>query len=120
MPSAKRILLVEDEGELRDVLALGLRRAGYSVDLAETAATAHRMLDQKQYALVIADWRLPDDNGIDLADRAVKLRARTIIISGYAFGLPAGAADRHGVLTKPITTYALVAAVQQKIGNPTG
>jgi DNA-binding NtrC family response regulator len=68
--------------------------------------------------LVIADWRLPDGNGIDLADRAVKLRAKTIIISGYLFSLPAGAADRHGFLTKPISIFNLVAAVQHRIGNP--
>ena len=115
----KSILLVEDERELRDVLALGLRRAGYTVDIAATAAEAHQLLEQKRYALVIADWRLPDGNGIDLADRAVKLRARTIIISGYIFSLPAGAADRHGLLTKPISIYNLVAAVQHRIGNPT-
>ena len=91
----KRILLVEDERELREVLALGLRRAGYTVDVAATASEADQLLDQKQYALLIADWRLPDGNGIDLADRAAKLRAKTIIISGYVFTLPAGAADRH-------------------------
>jgi DNA-binding response OmpR family regulator len=114
----KRILLVEDERELRDVLALGLRAAGYTVEIAATATDAYQLLDQKQYALVIADWRLPDGNGIDLADRAAKLHARTIIISGYVFRLPAGAADRHGLLTKPISVFNLVAAVQHRIGNP--
>lgn len=115
----KRILLVEDERELREVLALGLRRAGYTVDVAATAADAHRMLDQKQYALLISDWRLPDGNGIDLADRATRLGAKTIILSDYLFTLPAGAADRHVLLTKPVSIYNLVAAVQHRIGNPT-
>ena len=114
----KRILLVEDERELREVLARGLRRAGYSVDLAATAADADRLLEQKRYALLIADWRLPDGNGIDLADKAIKLGAKTIIVSGYLFTLPAGAADRHGLLTKPVSIYNLVAAVQHSIGNP--
>jgi DNA-binding response OmpR family regulator len=67
---------------------------------------------------VIADWRLPDGNGIDLADRAAKLHSKTIIISGYIFSLPAGAANRHGLLTKPISIYNLLAAVQHRIGNP--
>ena len=116
----KRILLVEDERELRDVLALGLRRAGYTVDVAATAADAVQRLEQKQYALLIADWRLPDGNGIDLADGAVKLGAKTIIVSGYLFALPAGAADRHGLLTKPISIFNLLAAVQHRIGNPSG
>jgi DNA-binding response OmpR family regulator len=113
----KRILLVEDERELREVLALTLRRAGYIVDLAPTATEAQQLLDSQFYALVLADWRLPDGNGIDVADRAAKLRAKTIIISGYAFGLPAGAAERHGIITKPIATYDLVAAIQRTIGN---
>jgi DNA-binding response OmpR family regulator len=117
--AGKRVLLVEDERELRELLVLGLCRAGYTVDGAATAAEAQQLLDAQSYALVIADWRLTDGNGIDVADRAAKIRARTIIISGYAFGLPAGAAEHHGVITKPITVYDLVAAVQRRIGNPT-
>jgi CheY-like chemotaxis protein len=62
--SKTHILLVEDERELRDLLALGLRPARYAVELAATAADAHQLLQQKRYALVIADWRLPDGNGI--------------------------------------------------------
>ena len=102
------------------MLALGLGRAGYTVDVAAKVADADQLLEQKRYALVIADWRLPDGNGIDLADKAIKLRAKTIIVSGYLFALPAGAADRHGLLTKPVLIYNLVAAVQHRIGNPTG
>lgn len=115
----KRVLLVEDERELRELLAAGLRRAGYTVDVAATATEAQQLMQAQSYALVITDWRLPDGNGIDLADAAVKRRAKTLIISGYLFGLPAGAAERHGMLTKPITVYDLVAAVQHRIGNPT-
>ena len=115
---AKRILLAEDERELRDVLALGLRRIGYPVHVAATAADAHQLMDQTKYALVIVDWHLPDGNGLDVADRAAKVRSRTIVISGYAFSLPAGAADRHALLTKPIRIDDLIAAVQHRIGNP--
>ena len=79
----KPILLVEDERELREVLALGLRRAGYPVEVAGSVAGADELLQQKRYELVIADWRLPDGNGIDLADRATRLGAKTIIVSGY-------------------------------------
>lgn len=114
----KRILLVANERELRELLVLGLRKAGYTIDGAATAAEAQQLLALQPYALVIADWHLPDGNGIDLADQAAKLRARTLIVSGYLFGLPAGAAQRHGTITKPITTYDLVAAVQHRIGNP--
>ena len=66
----KRILLVEDEAEERELLAMGLRRAGYSVDVIGNATEARQLLEGQPYALVIADWRLPDGNGIDLADDA--------------------------------------------------
>ena len=115
----KRILLVEDEAELREMLALGLRRAGYPVDVAANANEAKQLIEAQAYALVLVDWRLPDGNGIDLADLAVKRRAKTLVISGFAIGLPAGAAQRHGLLTKPISIYDLVAAVQRRIGNST-
>lgn len=114
----KRILLVDDDGALREFLAHALRRAGYTVDVAATGAEAHRLLDSHVYGLVIADWQLPDGNGIDLADRANNLRAKTIVLSGYLVGLPAGAAKRHGLMTKPVSTYDLVTAVQRRIGNP--
>ena len=115
----KRILLVEDEPEQRELLAIGLRRAGYTVDVAGNAAEARQLVQAQSYALVIADWRLPDGNGIDVADLALKRRASTLIISGFFIRLPAGAAERHGLLTKPVSIYELVAVVQRRIGNPT-
>jgi|ERR1700756_5671220 two-component system, OmpR family, response regulator len=117
MPS-KRILIVEDERELREVLARGLRRAGYTVDAAGTAAEAQQLIEGQSYVLVVADWMLPDGNGIDLADRALEHRAKTVIISGYLFGLPAGAARRHFLLRKPFSIDDLVVAVQNRIKTP--
>jgi DNA-binding response OmpR family regulator len=114
----KRILLVEDERELREVLALGLRREGCIVDVAATVAEAQQVIQAEPYALVIADWMLPDGNGIDLADRALEHHAKTLIISGYLFGLPAGAARRHRLLRKPFSMDDLVAAVQNRLSDP--
>jgi DNA-binding response OmpR family regulator len=114
----ERILLVEDERELRELLAIGLRRAGYTVDVAATAAEAQQLIEAQSYALVIADWLLPDGNGIDLADRALEHGAKTLIISGYLFGLPAGAARRHFLLRKPFSIDDLVVAVQNRIKTP--
>jgi DNA-binding response OmpR family regulator len=111
----KRILLVEDERELCELLAIGLRRAGYTVDTAATAGEAQQLIEDQSYALVIADWQLPDGNGIDLADQALKRRAKTLIISAYLFGLPAGAARRHRLLRKPFSIDDLVVAVQSRI-----
>jgi len=114
-PAGNRILLAEDERELRELLAMGLRRAGYTVDAAASFAEAQQVIEAECYALVIADWLLPDGNGIDLADRALEHGAKTLIISGYLFGLPAGAARRHVLLRKPFSIDDLVVAVQNRI-----
>jgi DNA-binding response OmpR family regulator len=114
----KRILLIEDEYDVREFLEIALRGLGYSVDAAATAAEANRRLDAQPYALVIADWRLPDGDGTELADRALSLRAQTLIMSGYLFGLPAEVRDRHDTLMKPARTYEVIAAVHRKIGPP--
>jgi DNA-binding response OmpR family regulator len=81
---------------------------------APTSPTAQRNV------LVIADWLLPDGNGIDLADHALDHRAKTLIISGYLIGLPAGAARRHRLLRKPFSIEDLVTAVQNRINKRRG
>jgi|HubBroStandDraft_4_1064222.scaffolds.fasta_scaffold225379_1 DNA-binding response OmpR family regulator len=54
--SVARILLIEDEATSREILELVLSGAGYTVDVADTAAAAHKQLSSARYALVIADW----------------------------------------------------------------
>ena|SRR5437764_346957 len=111
-----RILLIEDEATSRELLTYVLEGEGYTVDAVETAAAATVQLESKQYAVVIADWLLPDGNGIDIADRAAQLGAKTFIISGYLIGLPAGARDRHVLFRKPVPPNELTKAVREAIG----
>jgi hypothetical protein len=59
----KRVLLVEDETDIAEILALVLEGAGYAVDTAGTVAQARQRLDQSTYTLVNTDLRLPDGNG---------------------------------------------------------
>src|SRR5260370_16118522 len=115
-----RILLVEDEVTTRELLTHALRGEGYEVDSVDTATAATALLGSMRYTLVIADWLLPDGNGIDLADHAAKLGAKTFIVSGYLIGLPAGAAERHVLFLKPGRPRELAAAVQQAIGPAAG
>jgi two-component system cell cycle response regulator CpdR len=114
---AKQILLVEDEATTRELLEHILLAEGYAVDAVATAAAAGLQLGTERYALVIADWVLPDGNGIDIADHAANLGARTIIISGYLFRLPAGAAERHQLMKKPLRPHEMVEAVRRVIGR---
>ena len=64
-----RILVVEDEAELGDAIARGLRREGYAVDVAASAAGAIDRLGVSSYDLVTLDLNLPDGDGRDLARR---------------------------------------------------
>ena len=64
-----RILVVEDEVELADAIAVGLRREGYAVDVANDVAGAIDRLSVSAYDLVTLDLNLPDGDGLDLARR---------------------------------------------------
>jgi len=114
--TVKRILLVEDEEDIAEILALFLRNEGYSVDIAGTLAQARQRLDAVTYTLVNTDLRLPDGDGLEIANRAAELGARTSILSGYVLQLPTEAAHRHEVMTKPMRPSNFVAAIQRLIG----
>jgi CheY-like chemotaxis protein len=115
-----RILLIEDEATSRELLSYVLTSAGYEVDAVDSAAAALTRLEATDYKVVVADWLLPDGNGIDLADRAAQRGAKTFIVSGYLIGLPAGAAERHVLFRKPVRPEEFVAAVQKAITPPAG
>jgi DNA-binding response OmpR family regulator len=66
-----RLLVVEDEPDLANAVARGLRRDGHAVDVALTAADADLKLRTAGYDLVCLDWSLPDGFGITLCRQLV-------------------------------------------------
>ena len=64
--TAPRILVVDDEADLRELLEITLVKMGLDVDCADCLAAARERLAQGEYALVLTDMRLPDGVGIDL------------------------------------------------------
>src|SRR5947208_8546723 len=92
MTTRKRILFVEDEPDTLALMTLGLRSAGFVVEAVGTVAEAQALLDGARYDVVIADWRLPDGEGLAVADGAAGLGSKTIIYSSYLFQIPAGTA----------------------------
>jgi two-component system response regulator PilR (NtrC family) len=112
-----RILLVDDEQEILDLLTEWLVRDGYSVDTATTIAEAMRFLDGDPYELVISDWRLPDGDGLFVADSAAALGAKTMLMSGYLAHMRGGRADGHETVMKPFKIDELRKAVQSAIGR---
>lgn len=113
----KRILLVEDEPTTYDLLANILRAAGYLVDVAITFAAAMTYLDERSYALVLSDWRLPDGDGLVIVDTGAATGAKTILMSGYLFQMAGDRAERHEMLMKPLRPSEVIAAVERSIGK---
>ena len=66
---ANKLLIIEDEPDLRELLSITLSREDYDVMEAETAETALQMLDSKLPDLAIVDWMLPGMDGIELVKR---------------------------------------------------
>ena len=80
--SRLRLLVVDDEPDLRTLYELTLVREGYEVDSAESVEQAWAMHAAQRYQLVITDMRLPDGNGLALAAQLVAaLPARPAFIA---------------------------------------
>ena len=81
------ILVVDDEPDLRVPLRYSLEEDGYTVDEADSAASALAMMDHKHYAVIITDLYMPGGpSGLDLIS-AVKVKdpnTLCVVITGYA------------------------------------
>ena len=85
MDSDARILIVDDDENIRKVLIAILEDKGYNIEAVGTAREAIKKTDKKFYNLALIDIRLPDMEGIDLLTkiRDTTPRMRKIIITGY-------------------------------------
>jgi DNA-binding response OmpR family regulator len=111
-----RILLIEDDADLRGLLGHVLRASGYAVDTAADAARARERLDAAIYTLFIADRRLPDGNGIELADLAKAKGMATVVMTGYGADASAAELDRHEHLLKPLRPAEVLTAIRRYVG----
>ncbi len=113
------ILVVEDEQPIRDLIAFGLRRAGFQVALAEDCRAARASIVDRRPDLLLVDWMLPDTSGLELTRQLRKdpnTRDIPIIMltaradeSDKVTGLEGGADD---YITKPFSARELVARIQ--------
>ncbi len=115
----KKILLVEDEAAIREMTAMALERAGYDVVEAEDAPQAERALSDGLPDLILMDWMLPGNSGIELARRLrrddytrevpiIMLTARSEEEDRIR-GLDSGADD---YVTKPFSPRELIARIK--------
>jgi DNA-binding response OmpR family regulator len=116
-----RILLVEDDADLAEVVALGLRNETYAVDVAQTYAEAEEQLRTTDFDVACIDLGLPDGDGLDLVRRLAAAEAglrrprRSLVLTARdavgdrVAGLDAGADD---YLVKPFDFAELVARLR--------
>ena len=71
-----RVLVVEDESAIAELISINLRHAGYDVTIAGTADQAQAAVDGVLPDLVVLDWMLPGQSGLVLAKRW-RTQART-------------------------------------------
>ena len=75
-----RILIVDDEKGMRDLLSIMLKNDGYKVDAAESATRARELISRGSYDLVISDISMPDGSGVDVLRTARETQPDCIVI----------------------------------------
>ena len=83
-----RILVVDDERSMREMLAILLRREGHDVAVAENGRTAIDLLNQRPFDLVVSDARMPDLDGLEVLRNARSVNPSIIAIMVTAYGSP--------------------------------
>ena len=118
-----RVLVVDDEEGIRDLLSKTLQLADYDVDLAEDGRAALDRLRVTPYDLLITDLRMPGVDGLTVIREARRLKfdLPVIIITGYSTEATAIEAIELGVqgyLTKPFRVPRVLNAAAKALGEP--
>jgi len=126
MSQIKRVLIVDDESGIREMIALALEMAGYDTLEAENAQQAHAMILDEKPDMMLLDWMMPNTSGIEFAKR---LRSDPttkdlpiIMLTAKADednkvqGLEAGIDD---YITKPFSPKELVARLKAVLRRAT-
>jgi DNA-binding NtrC family response regulator len=117
-----RLLIVDDDSEMRDLLRKVLEKEGYHVAVAADGHEATASLSRDPFDLVVTDMLMPDDGGLDLL-RAIRVTQPTlpvIIITAfgdwrsYSRALELGAA---AFISKPLKMAELIAAIHTALAG---
>jgi DNA-binding response OmpR family regulator len=118
-----RLLVVEDEARITEVLRAALSRAGFAVDAVDTLADARAAIPLAPYDAVILDLGLPDGDGLDLLTELRRGGSRVPVlvltardaVEARVTGLDTGADD---YLVKPFAMVELIARTKALLRRP--
>ncbi|MGE5358532.1 MAG: sigma-54-dependent transcriptional regulator, partial [Bacteroidales bacterium] len=115
-----RVLVVDDERSMRELLQIVLRREGYEVVLAESGAAAIGALERQRFDLLISDIKMPDMTGVDVlrAAKGIDPDIVAMMITAFASTETAIEAMRLGAcdyLNKPFDVDELKIKVREKL-----
>ncbi|EXI68342.1 MAG: Transcriptional regulatory protein ZraR [Candidatus Accumulibacter adjunctus] len=118
-----RVLVVDDEADIRELLDLTVARMGLLADCAATVAEARKFLEQQRYQLCLTDMRLPDGDGLAIVRLIAESYGETPVAVITAFGttqnavaaLKAGAFD---YLAKPVALEQLRSLIKSALNLP--
>jgi len=119
----QRVLVVDDEASIRDLLSKTLALAEYDVDTAPDGTSALDRMRAFNYDLLIADLKMPGMDGLTLIRQAKRIKSDlpVIIITGFSTESSAIEAVNLGVagyLTKPFRVPQVLAAASKALGAP--
>ena len=118
-----RVLVVDDEADIRELLDLTLARMGLAADCAGSVAEARAFLEREHYSLCLTDMRLPDGEGLEIVRLIGTNYGETPVAVITAFGsadnavaaLKAGAFD---YLAKPVALHQLRTLIKSALSLP--
>jgi len=118
-----RVLVVDDEADIRELLDLTVVRMGLSADCAASVAEARQLLEQQRYQLCLTDMRLPDGEGLEIVRLIAERYGETPVAVITAYGntqnavaaLKAGAFD---YLAKPVALEQLRSLIKSALSLP--
>ncbi len=119
-----KVLVVEDEIDVRDLLVLHLEREGYRVEIAEDGKSGLQKLSESSFDLIVLDWMLPRISGLEICKTIRQNKNLTPILmvtaradsADIVLGLETGAND---YVTKPFEIPVLMARVRALLRRTT-
>ena len=118
MAATKRILLAEDDNDMRQFLTRALKNAGYDVVSFDNGKSAYDRLREEPFSLLLSDIVMPEMDGIELAQKASAIdpSIRVMFITGFAavaLNPDSEAPKDASVLSKPFHLRDLVNEVER-------